>query len=175
MKWQRASDGFLERFADATSHWSPDSLSELLGSVMPVVVLGQDRTDAERRGIYANGGSFSPAAGNAATVRLQAISGDVELIELLVYRTAGPIEADYDLTFLPVDPAVLGTQPQGSNGAVIASASPGAGVGMNVAAGNSVLRHPCAGIVVPQGSQIGLRTVATGVSFNYSATWRNLG
>jgi len=87
VKFQRSAENFLNRFGAATSHWSPNALVELAPQVVPVVVLGDDRVDAERAQ-YGIGQGAAAGVGQLAAVAFVSLAGDVELEQVQVYASA---------------------------------------------------------------------------------------
>lgn len=114
MKFQRSAESFLQRFGDATSHWSPDGLVELFPSVVPVVLLGEDRIDEERAEFFAF--VDGPASvGNAAFFCLVAALGDVRL-ERLTMSSGGGSDAGCGLEILPATSLPIAAQTVASSG-----------------------------------------------------------
>jgi len=88
VKFQRSSEAFLQRYGAETSHWDPNSLTQLAPFVQPVVLLGHDFIDAERSTFYF--ASFRAAlAANAGYVAVRADEGDAQLLGLSVSLPAG--------------------------------------------------------------------------------------
>lgn len=173
MKFQRSADAFLKRFGAETAGWGAESLSELLGAVLPVIVLGNDRTDFERTRWYSWGSALSPGAGFAAQFAIQALTGDVEVIAFGITRTGGTLTLDTAGELSAI--VVPGLGPTNSQGRLRSSnVASGGGVGMLASPSNETLWLPFGGLVVPRGFEVIATNASTAQNTQGFAAWRDL-
>lgn len=173
MRFQRAADDFLRRFGDATSHWTPDAIAEMWGGVLPVMLLGEDRVDYERR-TFTDGYEVGPTgAGRLAQFALQALTGDIEVLAFGFGRPSSPNTIGYARMEASDGTA---SAPGGSNGGFVASAPLSAALPtvLRGPAGETLFL-PVRGLLIPRGQQLAVATTdLTATAYGWAA-WRNIG
>lgn len=145
---------------------------------VPVVSFGGDRIDLER-GVWVDGAEFDTSGtGNAPSMRIDALTGDVELVALGVLRPGGDVAVGWrwDDAFATT---TLG-QPAGNayadaiQTAVAYSQAAGATVGMLGNAVGRTLWLPVEGWIVPAGRSLIVASAAINHIMGWGCAWRTL-
>lgn len=169
MRFQRGASGFLHRFTDLTS--SPERL-EFSPFVFPVVVLGQDSIDEERRR-FTVGGEVTAAAGNVPRVVIAARLGPIELLELAVRRPGAGNRVIVDAKVIADE--LLGTPLPSSNGAAFSSTALAGSLGFIGGPADESTWLPVRGWILELGEELEVRAETGGSTLSWWACWRNVG
>lgn len=189
MKFQRSSERFLNRLSAETSHWAPNSISDLHTTVVPVFVLGSDAVDLERA-VYV-GTPFSGGVGlDVSHVLLEAGTRELQVLSVIASVSAPTrigLITDQNLWTIfegaltrPAASLTIGgtaplsfAAPTSGTRIVRGTAAWGGAAGLLVGASSPVelVRNP---VILPAGNRlaVGLQDATIGVSAAF--TWREL-
>jgi len=174
-RWQRSVLAMLRRWTDL-GFGRGLSMPDV---VLPVVVLGDDRTDVERVA-YAASWEVTSAAGNVPSGTLSAQDRDVELLAVLVSRPSNQLDAN--LYFDSAPPFAGSNSPLSSTTGVpptanvlaISGAQQITGVvGVEAPLGTSV-QLPLRGVVLPRGRRLVIEGATPNSTLRGVFCWREL-
>jgi len=168
VRFQRSAQGLLDRFADLTT--APDRFTELAPFVVPVVMIGTDETDAERRR-FMQGAEGTAAAGFVPRVVIAARTGPIQLLDLAVRRPGSAAVVDVQLR----PDEGFGTPPSGSNGVAFSSTILAGSLGFIRGPADETLWLPVRGFILPVGLELEVRNEQDGSTLSWWASWRNVG
>lgn len=181
MKFQKPSEALLQRFGVATSHWDPNSLVELLATVIPVVLIGEDRIDDERATWHFE--TSRPAlAANAGFIALTPINGPIELLGVIANAPVAATACDLQIAPVPIlwttPPTVAGgTRQQSTGGPLWASCDAGYELtpfpAIYPLTALSNFSFPVQGTIIDPGYSAFLKCSALNVAFGGAFWWRN--
>lgn len=181
MKFQKPSEALLQRFGVATSHWEPNSLTDLLSAVLPVIVLGTDRIDDERATWHHETLRIATPA-VAGFIALTPITGPIELLGVVATAPVAAVACD-----LQIAPAALlwatpptvaqGSRQQSTQGPLWASCDAGADVvpfpGVYPLPALGSFSFPIQGTIIDPGYSAYLKASVVNVTFGGAFWWRN--
>jgi hypothetical protein len=189
VKFQRSSERFLNRLSAETSHWSPNSISDLMTSVVPVFVLGEDAVDLERA-VYV-GEPFSPAiVGQVSHVLLEAGTRELQVLSVIASVSAatriglnttenlwttfeGALTRPSAALVIGGDPPLSLAQPTSGTRVTRGNAAWGAAAGLQVAA-SSPLELVRAPLILPAGNRLTVALQDANIGVSAQFTWREL-
>jgi hypothetical protein len=177
MRLQRRLDRFLARFADQQSTLY-QSL-QMPTAVIPVVTVGHDHADDERATFW-SGDNLAGVGAQFGTYRLDAITGDIEVLWAMLASPGGVLQAEladavHGLTAITNQPNFSYTAAALSHGQVRAANEAGlVGFRVGQALQNVTLELPVAGMVLERGRSLVMQSFTANLATVGSFGWRNV-
>lgn len=177
MRLQRRLDRFLTRFADQQSNRF-QSL-QMPAAVLPVAIVGTDYADDERS-TYWQGDNLPGVGAVFGTYRLEAVTGDLEVLWALMSSPGGVLSCELARAFhtntaLTLNPLSSYGADGASHGHVLAANEAGL-VGQRVgqALQNVTLELPVRGMILERGRSLVLQSITANLATVASFGWRNV-